>query len=170
MGDHLRMESAHARGAAMALGAALLFGASAPFSKMLLAECGPLTLAALLYLGAGLGLLAARARGRGEGDHGVRETALKTADGPLVAAAVLCGAILGPSLMMLGLQRVSAVTGSLLLNLEPPLTILIAVAWFGEHLGWRQAGAAALILLGEAIVGYRSGGLAAEWTGVAAVA
>src|SRR5262249_27086498 len=41
---------------------------------------------------------------------------------------------------------------------------------FGEHMGWRQAGAAALILLGEAIVGYRSGELGSEWTGVGAVA
>ncbi len=170
MSGLLRIETAHARGAVMALGAAVLFGASAPFSKGLLAECGPLTLAALLYLGAGIGLLAARPRRRADGDRGRRETALKTADAPLVAAAVLCGAILGPSLMMLGLQRVSAVTGSLLLNLEPPLTILIAVAWFGEHLGWRQAGAAALILLGEAVVGYRSGPLGAEWTGIGAMA
>src|SRR2546425_5748868 len=122
MGGLLRIETTHARGAALALGAALLFGASAPFSKMLLAECGPLTLAALLYLGAGFGLLAARPRRRAAGERGFRETALKTADAPLIAAAVLCGAILGPSLLMLGLRRVSAVTGSLLLNLEPPLT------------------------------------------------
>jgi len=167
----LRIEASHARGAGMALGAAVLFGGSAPFSKLLLAECGPLMLAALLYLGAGLGLLAARPwRRRTGGDHGVRETALKSSDAPLIAGAVLCGAILGPSLMMIGLQRVSAVTGSLLLNLEPPLTILIAVLWFGEHLGWRQASAAALILLGEAVVGYRSGQVGAEWIGVGAVA
>src|SRR2546428_9219446 len=141
----------------MALGAAVLFGGSAPFSKMLLAESGPLTLAAVLYLGAGIGLLAARPRRRADGDRGLRETALKAADAPLVAGAVLCGAILGPSLMMLGLQRVSAVTGSLLLNLEPPLTILIAVVWFGEHLGWRQAGAAAAVPRGGAGGGHRSG-------------
>src|SRR2546428_13119831 len=108
MGDHLRMESAHARGAAMALGAALLFGASAPFSKMLLAECGPLTLAALLYLGAGLGLLAARARRRGEGGHGLRETAPTTAEGPPVGAAAPSGAHLAPSPMVLGRRRVPA--------------------------------------------------------------
>src|SRR6266699_3714253 len=149
MSGRLRIGAAHARGAGMALGAAVLFGASAPFSKLLLAECGPLMLAALLYLGAGIGLLAVRPWRREDRDRRLRETPLKTSDAPLIAAAVLCGAILGPSLMMLGLQRVSAVTGSLLLNLEPPLTILIAVVWFGEHLGWRQAGAAALIALGR---------------------
>src|SRR2546428_5126926 len=103
MGDHLRMESAHARGAAMALGAALLFGASAPFSKMLLAECGPLTLAALLYLGAGFGLLAARPRRRAAGERGFRETALQTADAPLIAAAGPCGPVPGPPPPMLRL-------------------------------------------------------------------
>jgi len=154
----------------MALGAAVLFGASAPISKLLLSECGPLMLAAILYLGAGLGLLAGGMRPSARADRGRREAGLKAADAPTIAAAVLCGAILGPSFMMLGLQRVSAVTGSLLLNLEPPLTILFAVVWFREHLGWRQAGAAALILLGEAIVGYRSGELGAGWTGVGAVA
>jgi len=50
-------------------------------------------------------------------------------------------------------HRVSAIAGSLLLNLEAPLTMLIAVAVFKEHLGGRQAIAASLILLGAAIVG-----------------
>src|SRR5436309_190369 len=170
MKDLERIEPMQGRGAAMALGAAVLFGASAPISKLLLSQCGPLMLAAILYLGAGLGLAAGRVRRPAGADRGRRETRLKAADAPLMAAAILCGAILGPSLMMLGLQRVSAVTGSLLLNLEPPLTILLAVVWFREHLGWRQAGAAALILLGEAIVGFRSGAVGAEWTGVGAVA
>lgn len=156
----------------MALGAALLFGASAPFSKILLEDVGPLTLAALLYVGAGLGLLLCLPwrRGRPEGTPRIRETALKAADVPLLLAAILCGSILGPSLLMLGLQRLSAVTGSLLLNLEPPLTILIAVLWFREHIGWRQAGAAALIVLGALIVGYRPGEMRTEWVGVLAVA
>ena len=156
----------------MALGAALLFGASAPFSKLLLRDFGPLGLAGLLYVGAGLGLsafLPLRRDGTG-GAPKVLETALKKTDLPLLLAAILCGSILGPSLMMFGLQRLSAVTGSLLLNLEPPLTILIAVLWFREHIGWRQAGAAALIVLGEVIVGYRAGEMRTEWVGVAAIA
>ena len=172
MRDLIRIDAMHARGAPMALGAALLFGASAPFSKILLEDVGPLTLAAFLYIGAGLGLLPGLPwrRGRAAGTPGVRETALKAADVPLLLAAILCGSILGPALMMLGLQRLTAVTGSLLLNLEPPLTILIAVLWFREHIGWRQAGAAALIVLGELIVGYRPGEMRTEWAGVLAVA
>ena len=37
--------------------AALLFGASAPISKLFLGEIEPITLAAFLYLGSGIGLL-----------------------------------------------------------------------------------------------------------------
>ncbi len=82
----------------------------------------------------------------------------------------MTGGILGPFLLMFGLQRVSAVSGSLLLNLETPLTILLAVVLAREHLGLRQAGSALLILLGAGIVGQRPGDLRAEWLGVAAIA
>jgi drug/metabolite transporter (DMT)-like permease len=166
-----RVDPLHARGAAMALGSAFLFGVSTPYSKILLRQTGPLFLAALLYVGAGLALLVVvlplQRRRRA---NGAAEAALRVADLPLLAAATLCGAILGPSLMMFGLVRVSAVTGSLLLNLEPPLTILIAVVWFREHLGIRQMAAAGLILAGTGLVGFRPGELASQWPGIAAVA
>jgi drug/metabolite transporter (DMT)-like permease len=49
-----------------ALAAALLFGASTPFAKALLAGVPPILLAALLYLGSGIGLWVFRiARDRG---------------------------------------------------------------------------------------------------------
>ncbi len=164
------IEPTHARGAALGVGAAALFGVSAPLSKLLLTRTGPLTLAALLYLGAGLGLslLALLARLRSGG--GRSEAPLRPSDLPLLAGAVMTGGILGPFLLMFGLQRVSAVSGSLLLNLETPLTILLAVVLAREHLGLRQAGSALLILLGAGIVGQRPGDLRAEWLGVAAIA
>lgn len=43
-------------GAPLALASAVLFGASAPFAKLLLAAVDPQVLAGLLYLGAGGGL------------------------------------------------------------------------------------------------------------------
>ncbi|HEY4729681.1 MAG TPA: hypothetical protein VIH41_01030, partial [Myxococcales bacterium] len=52
---------------------------------------------------------------------------------PLVLAALLyLGA--GPVLMLFGLARLSGLAGSLLLNLETPFTIALAVLVFGEHL------------------------------------
>ena len=43
-------------GVPLALGAAMLFGASTPFSKLLLGSVDPWLLAGILYLGAGIGL------------------------------------------------------------------------------------------------------------------
>ena len=41
----------------MAIFAAILYGISAPFSKLLLVEIPPTLMAALLYLGAGFGMV-----------------------------------------------------------------------------------------------------------------
>ena len=43
-------------GAPLALASAILFGAAAPFAKLLLGAMDPQLLAGLLYLGAGIGL------------------------------------------------------------------------------------------------------------------
>ncbi len=158
------------RGAYVSLVAAALFGLSAPLSKMLLSGIGPLTLASLLYLGGALGLTLGAPLRRAVPGAALRgEAPLRLSDAPLLAGAILTGGILGPALLMLGLQRVSAVTGSLLLNLETPFTILLAVAIFREHLGWRQAAAAAMILAGAAIVGRQSGEVRVEWLGAASI-
>ena len=72
--------------------------------------------------------------------------------------------------MLLGLQRVSGVTGSLLLNLEAPFTMFIAVLLFGEHLDRRSLLAASLILAGGFLLGGRPQGASAEMVGVLALA
>ena len=51
------MNHSKRQGAFFGLAAALLFGISPPFAKLLLPESGPMVTAGLLYLGAGLGLL-----------------------------------------------------------------------------------------------------------------
>src|SRR5258708_12897750 len=137
--DHRR------RGAALGLGWAALFGLSAPVSKLLLPGAGPLSLAGLLYLGAGIAFLFVHASGP--------EAKLTRAEAPILAGAVRAGAALAPPLMLWGLIRVSGLTGSLLLNLEAPFTMALAVAVFGEHLSRREALAAALLVLGGAVVG-----------------
>jgi len=140
------------RGAVLGLGSALLFGLGAPVSKLLLPRTQPLTLAALLYFGAGAAFLVARARRS--------EAPLTRADAPVLAAAVIAGAALGPVLMLWGLARVSGLGGSLLLNLEAPFTIALAVLAFGEHLSRREALAAAVIVAGAALLGARG-----DWSG-----
>lgn len=65
----------------------MLFGASAPVSKLLLDDLGA----------------------------------------QMLAGIVVFGGIVAPLLLMLGLERVSGIAGSLLLNLERPLTLLVGI-------------------------------------------
>lgn len=164
-------------GLAAGLGAALLFGLSAPLAKRLLTDTGPLWLAGLLYLGAGLGLSLLRGLGR-LWDHGSHsESRLRRQDAPLLLGITLLGGALAPVLMLLGLRRIDGVAGALLLNLEAPFTILLAVLLFREHLG-RRARLAALLIVGGALslTGREAGGAqaavspAASWLGGAALA
>jgi drug/metabolite transporter (DMT)-like permease len=142
----LRLEPA-LRGGLYGLLAAALFGLSAPFAKRLLGELSPQLLAGLLYSGAGLGLSAWRAvRGA------PREAALKRQDLPALAGVVIAGGVIGPLLLLMGLSRVSGIVGSLLLNLEGPFTMLLALLLFGEHLGRYGAAAATLIVAGAALL------------------
>jgi drug/metabolite transporter (DMT)-like permease len=156
-----------AAGTLYALGAALSFGASPPFVKLLLPNAGAVVVAALLYLGAGLALslvaLVPRVR-RSD------EAPLRSADVPILAAIIAFGGILGPVLMVWGLARVSGLLGSLLLNLEMPFTALLAVLLFGDHLGLRGAFAAALVVSGAVVLGGASSGVAGDPIGALAIA
>ncbi|PMZ86048.1 EamA family transporter, partial [Pseudomonas sp. FW305-42] len=90
----------------------VLFGASAPFAKLLLGSMPPQLLAGLLYLGAGIGLVAIIASRAAFGAP-APEAPLRRHDLPWLAAVVLCGGVAGPLLLMLGLARTSAASGSL---------------------------------------------------------
>jgi len=148
------------RGSVLGLGSALLFGLGAPVCKLLLPRSQPIMLAALLYVGAGAAFVVARPRRS--------EAPLTRADVPVLATAVIAGAALGPVLMLWGIARVSGLAGSLLLNLEAPFTIALAVLAFGEHLSRREALAAAVIMAGAALLGAR-GGWSGSGVGAAAI-
>jgi drug/metabolite transporter (DMT)-like permease len=154
-----------ARGAVCGLSAAALFGASAPLSKLLLPDLGPLLMAGLLYLGAGVGLSLYRLfRPR----H--REARLGRRDVAVLAAITATGGVLGPVLMLVGLGRVSGLAGSLMLNLEAPFTMLLAVLLFREHLGRRALAGALLVVAGGLFLSWRPGDLHADPIGIAAIA
>ena len=157
-------------GAVAGLVAAALFGASAPVAKRLLPGFGPIALAGVLYLGAGLALTAYRWGARWVEREPLREAPLRRADMPALAAIVLLGGALGPILMLVGLQRSSAMAASLLLNLEAPFTMLIAATIFGEHFGRRAGASATAIVLGAVILGSGAGPLHTSWGGVLALA
>jgi drug/metabolite transporter (DMT)-like permease len=84
-------------GVPLALASALLFGASTPFSKLLLRQIDPQMLAGLLYLGAGLGLAAVHLGRTIVGLPGV-EAPLRRSDLPWLAVVAFFGGLVGPLL------------------------------------------------------------------------
>jgi drug/metabolite transporter (DMT)-like permease len=152
-------------GAALGVGAAALFGLSTPFAKRLLGATSPQVLAGLLYFGAGVALsLYAPLRGTKS------EARLGRADLGTLGAIILFGGVIGPVLLLVGLTRVTAVVGSLLLNLEAPFTMAIAVAVFREHLGRGAAIAAGLIVAAATLLQVRPGDVSGDLVGVLCIA
>ena len=135
---------------AAALLAALLFGASTPFAKVLVGDVSPTLLAGLLYLGSGLGLWAIRllrARGRAVPHLPLQEW-------PWLLGAIAAGGVVAPVLLMYGLTQTSASSASLLLNLETTLTALIAWVVFRENADARIVLGVVLIVAGGAVLAW----------------
>ena len=142
-------------GVLYALLSGALFGISTPLAKLLLDGVQPVTLAGLLYCGAGAGIAALR-RWR-PATSASAEVPVNRADLPWLGGAIAAGGIVAPLLLMLGLARTDAATASLLLTCEGAATALIA--WFvvGENFDRRIALGMVCILAGAAIL---------SWTGV----
>ena len=157
------------RGASYALGAAALFGAATPGAKILLADTSPVILSALLYLGAAVGLMVLRLAGARR-DPLRREAPLRGEDFTILTIITILGGVAGPLLMLYGLTRVSALAGSLLLNLEAPFTMMLAVTAFNEYLGGRALLGAATIILGAVVIGWAPGNFHADAAGAVCIA
>jgi len=140
-------------GIAYAVGAAALFGASTPLAKRLLPSVDPVLMAGLLYAGSGVGLAAYRVA---RGSRARKEPHLARRDVPWLVAAIVCGGVLGPVLLMVGLLKTPASSTSLLLNLEGVLTVLLAWFVFKEHFDRRVATGMVLI---------SGGAFALSWSG-----
>jgi drug/metabolite transporter (DMT)-like permease len=133
-----------ARGTILALLAATCFGVSAPWLKQASEGTGAFATAALLYTGAALISLSALRRWR--------EAGLQRADMPWLVVVAASGAVLAPTALAWGLARTTAVTGSLLLNLEAVFTVVLAWLIHHEHMGRRVGGALLLMVLGGALL------------------
>jgi drug/metabolite transporter (DMT)-like permease len=139
------------RAVLLALLSAALFGASTPAAKLLLGTTNPAILAGLFYCGAGLGVAVLR-----RAWLPASEAALGRNDLPWLAGAIIAGGIVGPVLLMAGLQRTEASAASLLLTLEGVATALMAWFVFHENFGRRIALGMASIVAGAAVL---------SWTG-----
>ena len=134
------------RGILAALAAALLFGASTPFAKLLVGEASPWLLAGLLYLGSGIGLAVALLFRRAP------SAAIPFKEKIALAGAIAAGGILGPVLLMWALSRMAASSAALLLNAEAVFTALIAWFVFRENFDRRIALGMALIVAGALLL------------------
>lgn len=116
----------------IALISAVLFGASTPIGKALLASLPPFQLAGLLYLGAALGVLpfsmkecnALRLQKMG------RKNLLR------LSGAIIMGGVIGPVLLLYGLQMASSASVAMWLNLELAATAILGCILFKDHLGF----------------------------------
>lgn len=148
------MHAADRQAPLIALAAAALFGISTPLAKLLLGDVSPWLLAGLLYLGSGLGLSALiivrKLSGAVTGEAG-----LTRADLPWLAGTVFFGGILGPILLLLGLNLTDAASASLLLNLESVFTLLLAWIVFREHVDVRLFIGAVAIVVGALLLSWQ---------------
>lgn len=143
------------KGVVYALLAAALFGASTPFSKILVGQMEPVMLAGLLYLGSGFGLLTWYAVrhfvSRGKPVSGDRLTAR---DLPWLSGAILTGGVAGPVLLMIGLTLTPASSASLLLNMEGVLTAMLAWFVFKENFDRRIFAGMILIVIAGVLLSW----------------
>lgn len=139
---------------------AALFGASTPASKPLLDHFSEFQLAGLLYLGAAIGTFPLFLRGW----KGEKRPTLDRKNFLRLSGAVVCGGILGPVFLLIGLNQAHATSVSMWLNLEAAATAVLGFLFFKDHLGklgWFgvlfTVGAGALLAWGEPVAGFRAG-------------
>lgn len=139
------MKSPIAIGVLFATGAALAFGVTTPVIAWAGRDAGPLTTAALLYAGAAIASLAMRLVQRSSGES------LRRSDVPRILAIAIAGAAIAPVCLAWGLARTGATAGSLVLNLEAVITVLLAWMFFREPLG-RRVVVAVIVMAGAGVV------------------
>ena len=130
--------------------AAVFYAVNVPISKVLLREVGPTTMAALLYLGAGvgIGMLSLFSRNSWE-----KSEPLSKKDLPYVIAMIVLD-IAAPIFLMLGISYGSSANASLLGNFEIVATTLIALFIFREAVSKRLWAAIALITLSSILLSF----------------
>lgn len=131
-----------------ALLAAAFYAINVPFSKLLLNHVGDATMAALLYLGAGVGVGILSLFRRGE-----KSEKLNRKDLPFVLGMIVLD-IAAPIFLMLGIRYGSSSNASLLGNFEIVATTIIALVVFQEAVSRRLWAAIGLITLSSILLSF----------------
>src|SRR5262249_32415934 len=138
-----------------ALLSAALFGVSMPAAKLLIGSIHPVTLAGLLYCGAGIGVAVLR-RFVPSIVTGAPKIAVSRSELPWRAGAMGAGGVFGPFLLIFGLARTDAAAASLLFTLEGAATALMAWFIFHENFDRRIAIGMASLIAGAAVLSWSS--------------
>lgn len=131
-----------------ALLAATFYAINVPFSKLLLNHVGATTMAALLYLGAGIGIGILSLFAKKE--HSAK---LDRKDLPFVVGMIVLD-IAAPIFLMLGIRYGSSSNAALLGNFEIVATTIIALVVFKETITRRLWAAIALITISSILLSF----------------
>ena len=142
------MNSSKGRAIIYALLAAVFYAINVPISKLLLNHVGETTMAALLYLGAGIGIGILSLFMKK--DNGKSEKLTKN-DLPYVIGMIVLD-IAAPIFLMIGISRGTSANASLLGNFEIVATTVIALMIFKEAVTKRLWMAIGLITLSSALL------------------
>ena len=129
---------------------AVFYAMSIPISKVLLRTVGPTTMAALLYLGAGIGIGILSLCSRKDRERSER---LSKKDLPFAVGMIVLD-IAAPILLMLGIVHGSSANASLLGNFEITATTVIALLVYKEVVSGRLWLAIALITLSSILLSF----------------
>lgn len=130
--------------------AAVFYAINVPISKILLKEVGPTTMAALLYLGAGIGIGILSLFNKKDRKKSER---LSKKDLPFVIGMIVLD-IAAPIFLMLGITYGASANASLLGNFEIVATTVIALFIFKEAVSKRLWAAIALITLSSILLSF----------------
>ena len=131
-----------------ALLAAAFYAINMPFSKLLLNHVGTTTMAALLYLGAGMGIGIMFLFSKRE-----QSARLDRKDLPFVVGMIVLD-IAAPISLMMGIRYGSSSNAALLGNFEIVATTLIALVVFKETVSRRLWAAIALITISSILLSF----------------
>jgi drug/metabolite transporter (DMT)-like permease len=135
-------------GAALALGAALIYTTYILVSQGIAGRISPTVLSALVCSGAAA-TLAAGSAALGE----LRPSEVTVAGWGWLAGIALVSTVAAVSLFFAGLKRVGPTTASILSTVEPVVTVALAFIVFGELLGTLQLVGGALVLAAVLVLG-----------------
>ena len=154
------MNRTHLSSILQVLLAAVLFGASAPLSKLFLGAVEPIPLAAFLYLGSGFGIFGVKLFQRLTQPELESEARVTWTDFPWLMGAIVAGGIAAPITLLFSLRNTPAATASLLLSFEGVATTLIALIVFKESISRRAGWAIGLMTIASMLL---SVNFNAEW-------